>query len=141
MSCEAKPDKVANLAVKAVHDWLNINGVEVANQAGDPTWQLTGDGHLTAETRAIMQKAVRASVANLRDPALRAADDATCFARAWRFTPALTAASRPTVVSLVQEFTNPASTRLSTAAADLITSEIDQLIHVLVDQEHRLRPA
>lgn len=141
MACESKPERVANLAVKAVHDHLNAHGIAVTNDAGDPEWPLTGDGHLTAQTTAIMQKAVQASVANVRDPALRAADDATCFTRAWRFTPKLTPASRPVVVNLVREYTNPASTSLSTAAVALITSEVDQLIHVLVDQEHKLRPA
>jgi hypothetical protein len=141
MSCEAQPDRVANLAIKALHDYLNTHGIEVTNDAGDAAWQLTGDGHMTPHTCSIMKKAVQASVANIRDPALRSADDATCFQRAWRFTPKLTPASRPTVVNLMQEFTNPASTRLSDAAADLVTSEVDQLIHVLVDQEHKLRPA
>src|SRR5439155_2352814 len=50
MSCEAKPDRVANLAVKALHDYLNTNGIEVTNDAGDGTWQLTGARHLTAQT-------------------------------------------------------------------------------------------
>jgi hypothetical protein len=139
--CEARPDRVANLAVKAIHDNLNTHGIEVTNDAGDGPWQLTGDGHLTDQTKAVMQRAVQASVANVTDPQLRAADDATCFGRVWRFTPKLTAASRPTVINLVHEYTNPASTNLSDAAADLITREVDQLIHALVDQEHQLRPA
>jgi hypothetical protein len=140
-ACEMKPDKVANLAVKAVHDYLNTNGIEVTSDAGGAPWKLTGDGHLTAETRAIMKQAVRASVGNLTDPALRAASDATCFERVWRFTPVLTARSRPAVIALVSDFTNPASTRLSDAAAGLITEQADQLIHVMVDKEHQLRPA
>jgi hypothetical protein len=140
-ACETQPDKVANLAVKAIHDYLNRNGIEVTSNAGGASWKLTGDGHLTAETCAIMKQAVRASVANLTDPGLRAASDATCFERVWRFTPVLTASSRPTVIALVNDFTNPASTRLSDAAAGLITKQVDQLIHVLVDQQHQLRPA
>jgi hypothetical protein len=140
-ACEAQPDKVSNLAVKAVHDYLNNNGIEVTSNAGSVPWKLTGDGHLTAETCAIMKQAVRASVSNLTDPALRTAGDATCFERVWRFTPVLTASSRPTVIALVNDFTNPASTRLSDAAAGLITKQVDQLIHVLVDQQHQLRPA
>jgi hypothetical protein len=53
----------------------------------------------------------------------------------------LTTSSRPTVIALVNDLTNPASTRLSDAAAGLITKQVDQLIHVLVDQQHQLRPA
>jgi hypothetical protein len=140
-ACEQRPDRVANLAVKAVHDYLNQHGVEVTNDAGDPPWRLTGDGHLTAQSTTIMKKAVQASVNNLRDPALRATSDADCFARVWRFTPKLTAASRPSVVNLVHEYTNPASTQLSDAAAELIKREVDQLVDVLVNQEHKLRPA
>lgn len=139
--CEQAPDRVANLAVKAVHDHLNTAGIEVANDAGDAPWSLTGDGHLTAHTTEIMKRAVQASVANVLQPALRADPDATCFARVWRLTPRLTPASRPVVVGLVQDFTNPASTRLSDAAAEIVTSQVDQLIHVLVDETHKLRPA
>jgi hypothetical protein len=139
--CEERPDRVANLAVKALHDYLNEHGIEVVNDAGDGPWQLTGDGHLTDQTKRIMQQAVQASVANIRDPQLRAADDATCFGRVWRFTPKLTPASRTTVINLVPQFTTPASRQLADAAPVLITDQVDELIDVLVNQEHKLRPA
>ena len=139
--CLQRPERVANLAAKALHDHLNANGIEVTNDAGDGTWRLTGDGHLTTETKAIMLRAVQASVANIRDPQLRAADDATCFGRVWRFTPRLTAASRPTVVSLLHDYTSPASARLFDAAVALLPKKVDQLIYALVTQEHKLRPA
>ena len=136
-----RPERVANLALKALHDHLNEHGIEVTNDAGDRPWQLTGDGHLTTETKAIMQRAVQASVVNIRDPQLRAADDATCFARVWRFTPRLTPASRPTVVNLIRDYTSPASAHLFDAAVTLLPQKVDQLIYALVDQEHKLRPA
>ena len=117
------------------------NGIEVANDAGDGPWQLTGDGHLTDQTLQIMRRAVQQSIANITDPAQRRDDNAVCFARVWRFTPKLTNASRPTVIALVQEYTNPASTRLSDAAAAIITAKTDELIHLLVDKYHKLRPA
>ncbi len=124
-----------------MHDDLNRNPVQVANDAGDKPWQLTGDGHLTDETLQIMRKAVQQSIANITDPAQRKDDNAVCFARVWRFTPKLTNASRATAIALVREYTNPASTRLSDAAAVLITAKTDELIHLLVDKFHKLRPA
>jgi hypothetical protein len=139
--CLQRPERVANLAAKALHDHLNEHGIQVVNDAGDPEWQLTGDGHLTTTSTAIMQRAVGASIANIRDPQLRAADDATCFTRVWRFTPRLTAASRPTVVSLLHDYTSPASARLFDAAVALLPRKVDQLIYALVTQEHKLRPA
>jgi hypothetical protein len=139
--CSQRPERVANLALKALHDHLNEHGIRVGNDAGDPEWSLTGDGHLTDTTKAIMLRAVQASVANIRDPQLRAANDATCFGRVWRFTPKLTAASRPTVVNLIRDYTSPASARLFDAAVALLPQKVDQLIYALVDQEHKLRPA
>ena len=142
--CRQRPERVANLALKALHDHLNEHGIQVENDAGDGgtvPWQLTGDGHLTDQTRRIMQQAVQASVANVRDPQLRSADDATCFARVWRFTPKLAAASRPTVVDLIRDYTSPASARLFDAAVVLLPRKVDQLIYALVTQEHKLRPA
>lgn len=140
-ACEQKPDKVANLAVKAIHDRLNADTVVVTNDAGDGEWGLLGDGHLTQQTKEIMQKAVRASVANLTDSALRATDDAACFARVWRFTPRLNDFWRNAVIDLVRVYTDPTSTRLSDTAADLVKADVDQLINVLVKQEKQLRPA
>jgi hypothetical protein len=139
--CRAAPDRVANLAVKAVHDQLNSAGVEVTNGAGDPAWHLTGDGHMTAQSLAVMRRAVQQSVQNITDPALRATPYLECFARVWRYTPVLTPASRGAVTLAVREYTDPRSNALVSAAARLIAAQVDTLIDVLVNQEHRLRPA
>ncbi len=71
-AAEAEPVRIANLAVKVVHDRLNHDGVRVVNDAGDPEWTLTGDGALNTDTMPIMRRAVQQSVDNINDPAILA---------------------------------------------------------------------
>jgi flagellar motor protein MotB len=42
-AAQQEPQKIGNMAVKAIHDWLNKNGIEVTNQAGS--------GHLASHRR------------------------------------------------------------------------------------------
>ena len=65
-------DKLANIAVKVLHDHLNHTGVMVTNEAGVAPWRLHGDEALDAATLGIMRQAVAQSVANLSDPSLLA---------------------------------------------------------------------
>src|SRR5262249_55035417 len=46
-AAEKEPQKIGNMAIKAIHDVLNRDGIDVVNSAGSPPWKLTGDGHLT----------------------------------------------------------------------------------------------
>jgi hypothetical protein len=141
-AAEEQPEKVANFAVKALHDRLNRNGVEVSNDAGDGTWKLTGDGYLNPKSLQVMQKAVRQSVDNINDPAILASnlDFGPLLDRVWRHVPKPTAAARTALVGLVREYTNPASTVLSNAAAEIIKDQVDALIKVLI-KERKLQPA
>jgi hypothetical protein len=141
-AAEQQPDKVANVAVKALHDKLNKDGIEVTNAAGDGTWTLTGDGYLNPKTLGIMKKAVQASVDNVLDRHVPAGirDFTPYFDKVWRFVPTMTPASQTKFTSLVHEYTNPSSTVLSTAAAEIIRKQVDSLIKTLLS-EGKLKPA
>jgi hypothetical protein len=129
----AEPAKIANLAVKVLHDRLNRDGVDVVNDAGD-SWRLTGDGHLTARTLEIMRRAVDQSVANLDDGSILAsnANHDPLVARVWRYTPRPTPASRVTLTRAVDTYTDPGSADFVAATADLINDQIDVLVQALV---------
>jgi hypothetical protein len=136
------PDKVANLAVKAVHDVLNREGVEVVNGAGSPPWKLTGDGHLTPATLTIMMQAVKQSADNITDPSILASNISfpSYFAKVWAYVPQLPPASQAKVKTLVTSYVNPTSTQLVEASARIIEREIDSLIEALLEKK-ALQPA
>ncbi len=137
-----EPDKVANFAVKALHDRLNEDGIEVTNQAGDGKWTLTGDGFLNPKSLAIMRRAVQQSVNNINDPSIQASNlnFGAYFAKVWKHVPQLTEPSKQKVISLMKDYTRPESTVLSKAAADIITKQVDSVIKVLI-KEGKLQPA
>jgi hypothetical protein len=143
-AAEQEPLKVGNVVVKALHDRLNRDGVEVTNGAGDKPWPLTGDGFLNDQSLAVMRKAVQQSAANVNDPALalRAGglDVASRCAKVWQFVPQLTPAARNSLSTLMKEYTDPGSTVLATAAAKIISDQVDSLIQVLIN-EGKLKPA
>jgi hypothetical protein len=134
---EQAPDKVANIAVKALHDYLNENGVEVTNAAGDPQWLLTGDGHLNEKSLPIMSKAVQQSVANINDPSIVASnlDFGPYFEKVWRFVPQSIPSERTRIANLVKEYTNPRSAVASAAAAKVIEQQVDTMIDVLIEKK------
>jgi hypothetical protein len=140
-AANAEPDKVANFAVKALHDELNEKGVEVTNAAGDGTWKLTGDGYLNAKSLAVMRKAVQQSVDNINDPSILQSNVnfGPYFDRVWRYVPQPTASERTRLKNLVQEYTNPQSRVLSDAAAAVIRQQVDSMIDVLIKEGH-LKP-
>lgn len=132
---EQRPDQIGNLAVKALHDKLNADGVEVFNDAGDGPWTLYGDGMLNDANLKIIQKAVQQSVDNVNDPAVNASNlnfQAYCD-KVWRFVPKMTDASKARVKQLTKTYTSPDSAELIQAAADLIGKKVDILIKKLLD--------
>jgi hypothetical protein len=132
---EQEPTKIANLAVKAIHDHLNENGIEVINPAGHAPWLLTGDGHLTDETLAVMKQAVEQSAANITDPALFSGGAIPEFRKkVWQYVPQLTPASTKKVVALVNDYVKPSSVPLLNKAAKIINNEVDTLVKELVDR-------
>lgn len=136
-AAEQAPDQVANLAVKAVHDALNRDGIDVVNDAGSPLpWRLTGDGHLTPQTLAVMRQAVGQSAANITDPSILAShiDLGTYFAKVWAYLPKLTPASQGIVRTLVTTLVNPNSAPFAEATAAIIHEECKTLIKVLIDK-------
>lgn len=148
-----EPDRVGNLVVKALHDYLNTNGVEVTNDAGDGAWILPGDGTLTvgtgrltqanlAKNLKIMRKAVQQSIDDINSPSIRASnlDFQKYFDGVWRYVPILTSASQKQVTALIADYTNPGSSSLVNAAAAIVKDQLDSFIKLLL-QEHKLRPA
>lgn len=135
-------DKVANLAVKCVHDKLNKEGLEVTNGLGATPWRLTGDGYLTEQTLKAMQAAVKQSVADILDPAARQPgfDPKPFLARTWAHVPQLTPKSTDYLRKDIPTFIHTSSVRLASAAADIIYGEADTLIKELVAR-NKLKPA
>lgn len=132
---EQRPDQIGNLAIKALHDRLNKDGVEVVNDAGDGPWTLYGDGMLNDANLRIIQKAVQQSVDNINDPAVYGSNlnFQAYYDKVWRFVPKMTAASQARVRQLAKDYTSPDSAELVQAAADLIHKKIDILIKKLLD--------
>lgn len=132
---EQKPDQIGNLAIKALHDRLNKDGVEVVNDAGDGPWTLYGDGMLNDANLKIIQKAVQQSVDNVNDPTINSSNlnFQAYFDKVWRFVPKMTPASQARVKQLAKDYTSPDSADLVQAAADLIHKKIDILIKKLLD--------
>jgi len=136
-AAEQASDEVANIAVKVVHDMLNRDGVDVVNDAGAPPWRLTGDGHLTPRTLAVMKQAVAQSAANITDPSILASDIAigNYFAKVWAHVPRLTAAAQEQVRELVTATLHPASSAFVDAAAGIVHDECDALIALLIEKK------
>jgi hypothetical protein len=141
-AAEKEPEKIGNLAVKAIHDRLNRDGVEVTNGAGSGTWHLTGDGYLTPQTLSIMRQAVQQSAENITDPGILASnvDIGNYLAKVWKYVPQLTPASEKGVKTLVTAYVSPSSGQLIDAAAAIIHHEVDALIKALVEKG-ALQPA
>jgi hypothetical protein len=141
-AAEQQPDAVANVVVKALHDHLNEAGIDVTNSAGDRPWTITGDAYLNPKNLAIIHKAVQQSADNINDLSIFASniDFGSYFAKVWKFVPQLTDASQRKMVQLMQDYTNPKSSTLQKAAADIIYKQVDALIKKLKD-EKKLRDA
>jgi hypothetical protein len=136
-AAQQEPDKIASLAVKALHDTLNRDGLEVVNQAGNPPWLLTGDGHLTATSLAVMRQAVQASAAAITDPGILRSNLPMQpeFAKVWGYVPTLTAASEKRVEALITTYVSPTSPQLLEAASTIVHDEVDSLIKELIDRK------
>lgn len=152
-AAKQQPERVGNLIVKALHDFLNEHGVEVANDAGDGAWMLPGDGTLTvgagsltasnlAKNLGIMRKAVQQSIDDINSESIRQSnlDLQKYFDGVWRYVPVLTSASQKRLTALIRDYTDPNSQTLVNAAAQIISEQLKSFIKVLVD-EHKLKPA
>jgi len=130
-AAEQEPERIANFALKVLHDKLNKDGVDVENDAGNK-WTLTGDGFLTDKTLAIMKLAVAQSVANINDPSILASnlDVARYQDKVWKYVPRLTAASKAKVLALVTSYIDPGSKDLLDGAAGIVENKVDLLIEL-----------
>ena len=151
-AAKQQPERVGNLIVKALHDYLNEHGIEVTNNAGDGTWVAPGDGTLTvgtgaltpadlAKNLAIMRRAVQQSIDDINSPSILVSNlnFQPLFEGVWRHVPRLTAASQRQMTGLIADYTDPNSPRLVQAAADIVTEQLKSFIKLLID-EHKLKP-
>ena len=138
-AADKKPDAIANIAVKALHDKLNREGIEVMNDAGDAHWLLKGDGNLIGNvpTIDIIKRAVNQSIANINDPSIRASNlnFATYFAKVWKHVPRPMSGSKK-LAELQAEYTDPNSDVLALEAADIITHKVDSIIKKLLKEKY-----
>lgn len=141
-AAKEQPDGVANFAVKALHDRLNEDGVEVTNLAGDKPWKITGDGFMNDDSKVIIRKAVQQSVDNINDLSILAdnLNFGSYFTKVWKYVPQLTESSRQRVLALAGEYLSPTSDHLVKAAADIITRDLDSIIKTLV-RDKKLKAA
>ena len=130
------PEKVANLAVKAIHDVLNQAGFEVENDAGQ-RWHLTGDGHLTPETLAVMKRAVAESAQQIVDAAAGGAMPplAELYAKVWAHVPRPTAGAITVLNAVVKDYMSPTSAALTHAAAEILSKQYETLIKELLKRK------
>jgi hypothetical protein len=130
------PEKVANLVVKAIHDVLNQSGFEVENDAGQ-RWHLTGDGHLTAETLAVMKRAVTESAQHIVDAASGVAMPplAALYAKVWAHVPRPTAGATTVLHAVVKDYLAPTSAALTHAAAEILNKQYETLIKELLKRK------
>jgi hypothetical protein len=83
----------------------------------------------------IIQKAIQQSIDNVTSCEAFASNlnFGSFFARVWDHVPQMTQASRANVEKLIGEYTNPRSSLLIEAAAQIIVEKVDLLIKKLVD--------
>lgn len=136
-----QPDRIANFALKAIHDRLNRDGVEVTNGYGIAPYKVFGDGRADKTTLDNVRKAVQQSIDNLYDIAVSNDTDYNpYFEKVWKHVPVPTAASQAKIIQLAKEFTDPKSKSLIDAAAAIIRNEVNPMIKMLID-EKKLKPA
>ena len=128
-----KPEMVANLFVKAIHDKLNKDGVMVTNAKGKK-WRLSGDGTLKADDNMLMiQEAVAQSVKNVTG-ALQGNDSvADLIKKVWDWTPILEQADTlATVNKARKEFLDFKTGALVTKAVQILGKDYNTLIKKLI---------
>ena len=132
---EQEPGQIGNLAVKALHDRLNKDGIAVTNNAGSGTWTLYGDGMMDTKSLDIIKQAVQQSVDNVNDPSIRGSNlnFANYFEKVWRYIPKTTSASFLTLERLTKEYIDPKSQVLIDASAEIITEQVDLLVAKLLE--------
>ncbi|MBS3913273.1 MAG: glycoside hydrolase family protein [Bacteroidetes bacterium] len=130
--------QIANLAAKAVHDFLNNYnnkaGVPVRNARGD-SWNLSGDGTLNQSNINIIQQAVKQSIVNISDAITNASLSInTLQDRVLAFWPNLNDPTTSRIVNdAIATFTNPSSQTFIDVAVELVKDELDTLIGALKD--------
>ncbi|MFC1603742.1 DUF4157 domain-containing protein [Planctomycetota bacterium] len=133
-----KPDLVAGAVAKGVHDRLNVvpGGVPVENAVGD-RWNLSGDGRLNAQTKAIAKKAVAQSLLNLTSvyKSTTAIKYGALFKKVWDYTPRPSVAGLKQIVREIRKGVVLGSAALKKAVVKLIKGNYKLIIEKLVERK------
>jgi hypothetical protein len=129
-----RPDVLENAVVKAVHDRLNTEGVDVEN-ARHEGWRVRGDGSLEERGREIGRRAVAQSVVNVLNaaPPPRTLDYGALFATVWEHTPRPTAAAQRGVRAAVADLADPATATTVARVSAIVISNLDVIFRKLVE--------
>lgn len=133
---EKKPDKIANLYIKAIHDALNKynnkKGVPVVNGKGQ-SWDCTGDGALDKDNIKLIQEAVKQSVLNISDCIGNPNISVDVFRKkVWDYVPLPGHPSTKTVIDkVIKEYSDLKTNKLIDKGVDLIKDEYMELINEL----------
>ena len=136
-AAEAEPVKIANLAVKVIHDKLNRRRRRGRQRRGRPGVDAHRRRRRSTRRRSpIMRRAVQQSVDNLNDPAILAQQPRPAPVPGPRVAPHAAAdlgRRRQVDPRWWRRSPTPRSAELVTATADLITKQLDSLIKALLD--------
>lgn len=141
---EKRPDKIANLFVKAIHDALNKydnkKGLPVVNAKGQG-WNLTGDGTLNTDNIQHIQEAVKQSVLNVSDSITNPSTSIDVYRKkVWDYVPNTQAASTKALIDkVIKDYSNINTNLLIDKGVDLIKDEYITLIEEL-EKENAIEP-
>lgn len=136
-AAEQQPERIANFALKALHDKLNKDGVEVTNSAGSGVWTQYGDAFMSvSKNLPIIKRAVQQSVDNINDPSIMssAPNYGALFDKVWKYVPVPTSAGRTKILNQINTFTDPNSAIGAAAAAEIVKDSVNAMIKILIDE-------
>ena len=137
---EKKPDKIANLFVKAIHDELNKynnkTGVPVTN-ALNQHWNLTGDGTLNKDNIKYIQEAVKQSVENISDSITNPATAVSVYIkRVWDHVPVSSHAETKGIIdTVIKDYSDLRTDKLVNKGVELIKEQYADLISELIKEK------
>ena len=145
---EQKPDKIANLFVKAIHDALNSyggkkgtphsdsQGVPVVNAKGQK-WNLTGDTTLNPKNITQIQQAVKQSVLNISDSVTNPSTSIDAYRKkVWDYVPLPGDPDTKKIIDkVIKDYSNLNGTLLIDKGVELITSDYVTLIDELINEK------
>ena len=137
---EKKPDKIANLFVKAIHDELNKynnkTGVPVTNVLNQH-WNLTGDGTLNKDNIKYIQETVKQSVENISDSITNPGTTIAFYSKkVWDHVPVPSNAPTKGIIdAVIKDYSDLRSDKLVNKGVELIKEQYSDLISELIKEK------